>query len=104
MRNFKYFFHSCEQGFRNEFIIQLYARVYKPGIEIQTYGHEAIEVVLITSGQVDMLNRDHKRFMALPAHSIFNDYQLLFNLRSNIQFKSHKPSLNKKSDSNATQN
>ena len=42
--------------------------------------------------------------MALPAHSIFNDYQLLFNLKSNIQFKSHKPQLNKKSDSNAVEN
>ena len=60
--------------------------------------------MLITSGQVDMMNRDQKRFMALPAHSIFNDYQLLFNLKSNIQFKSHKPQLNKKSDSNAVEN
>ena len=47
IRDFKYFFNSCEEGFRNEFIIQLYARVYKPGMMIMRRGFEAQEVVLI---------------------------------------------------------
>ena len=84
IRDFKYFFNSCEIGFRNEFIIKLYARVHRPGTEIQRYGREAEEVVLIQSGQVDMFTKEGNRFMVLPLHSIFNDYQLLFNLKSNI--------------------
>ena len=31
------------------------------------------------------------RFMQLPPCSIFNDYTLLFNLKSNILFKSYSP-------------
>ena len=31
---FKFFFNSCDVGFRNEFIIWLYARVHKPNSEI----------------------------------------------------------------------
>ena len=87
IRDFKYFFNSCEIGFRNEFIIKLYARVHRPGKTIQSARKEAAEVVLIQSGQVDMYTMDGAsgtRFMVLPAHSIFNDYQLLFNLKSNI--------------------
>jgi len=44
---FKYFFNSCEAGFRNEFIIWLYARVHHPNKEIQRHGREVEEVVLI---------------------------------------------------------
>ena len=47
MGRFKHFFNSCEAGFRNEFIIWLYARVYSPNKKIQSYGKEADEVVLI---------------------------------------------------------
>lgn len=30
MNNFKYFFNSCEQGFKNEFVIWLYCRIHLP--------------------------------------------------------------------------
>jgi len=32
--HFKYFFNSCEQGFKNEFIIWLYVRVHYPNAEL----------------------------------------------------------------------
>ena len=35
------------------------------------------------------------RFMQLPPCSIFNDYTLLFNLKSNILFRSYSPTFNK---------
>ena len=104
IRDFKYFFNSCEIGFRNEFIIKLYARVHRPGTEIQRYGREAEEVVLIQSGQVDMFTKEGNRFMVLPLHSIFNDYQLLFNLKSNISFKAHTPTFRKEEDLLAIEN
>lgn len=88
---FRYFFNSCEVGFRNEFIIYLYARVYSPGIEIQTYGKEADEVVFITEGTVDLYCTSGQKFMSLPVESIFNDYQLIFKTKSNISYKSYSP-------------
>ena len=55
-----------------------------------------------------MLTRDEadsgKKFMILPAHSIFNDYLLMFGLKSNITFQATKPILNKNSDANASEN
>ena len=40
---------------------------------------------------VEMFDKYGQKFMQLPKNSIFNDYQLLFNLRSNIEFKSFMP-------------
>jgi len=91
IKQFHHFFHSCELGFRNEFIIQLYYRNHAPGVLIQSYGREASEVVLITSGLVEMFDKDDKKFMQLPPDAIFNDYTLLFNLKSNIQYKAYTP-------------
>lgn len=34
MSNFKYFFNSCERGFKNEFVIWLYARVHSPSMTL----------------------------------------------------------------------
>ena len=63
-----------------------------------------MEVVLLQSGQVDMFTEDNNKFMVLPEHSIFNDYQLLFNLRSNIKFKAHIPVYRKEEDLLAIEN
>ena len=35
---FRYFFDSCEIGFRNEFVIWMFARKYLPGTPVQAYG------------------------------------------------------------------
>ena len=74
INRFNNFFNSCETGFRNEFIIQLFARNYTPNSEIQRYGREADEVVLVTGGMVDMLSYEGVKFMHLPPNTIFNDY------------------------------
>ena len=74
IKRFQYFFNSCEVGFRNEFIIQLYARVYPPNKTIMPYGKEPEEVTMVTSGSVDMLTSSREKFMELPPNSMFNDY------------------------------
>ena len=48
-------------------------------------------MVLIIGGMVDMHSREGAKFMHLPPNSIFNDYQIIFNLKSNITFKSFTP-------------
>ena len=63
---FKHFFNSCEIGFRNEFIIQLYARVYRPNTIIQDYGKKPVEVVLVLSGMIEMFTKKRTKFMQLP--------------------------------------
>ena len=47
------------------------------------------QVSLIQEGMVDLQTKHGDRFMILPESSVFNDYQLLFNLKSNIIYKSH---------------
>lgn len=38
-----------------------------------------------------MFGKSSNKFMILPIDSVFNDYNLLFNLKSNIQYKSYSP-------------
>ena len=90
---FKHFFNSCEQGFRNEFIIWLYTRVYRPNGVIQDFGREAEQVVLVTKGYVDLYTKDGLHFMRLPEGSVFLDYQLIFQLKSDIVFRAYQPEL-----------
>ena len=47
---FDYFFKGCETGFRNEFVIKMYARTFKAGEIIQSYGLEVGEIVFLTEG------------------------------------------------------
>ena len=48
-------------------------------------------MVLIQSGMVDLYSKKSHKFMQLPPHSMFNDYQIMFGLKSNINFKSWSP-------------
>ena len=47
--------------------------------------------MLITSGLVDLFTRKEVKFMQLPPESLFNDYQLLFSVKSNIKYVSYSP-------------
>ena len=92
INRFKYFFNSCEVGFRNEFIIYMFARKYHAGSVIQSYGKESTEIIFLTDGQVDLYTKqgiDGQKFMQLPVDSIFNDYQSIFKLKSNIDYRAY---------------
>ena len=91
---FKYFFNSCEVGFRNEFVIWMFARKHTAGAVIQSYGKEVDEIIFLTDGQVDLYTKpgiDGQKFMQLPCDSIFNDYQAIFKLKSNIDYRAYTP-------------
>ena len=91
---FKYFFNSCEVGFRNEFVIWMFARKHSAGAVVQSYGKEADEVIFLIEGQVDLYTKtgiDGQKFMQLPCDSIFNDYQAIFKLKSNIDYRAYTP-------------
>ena len=91
---FRYFFNSCEVGFRNEFVIWMFARQHVAGATIQSYGKEPDEVVFLVNGMVDLYSKqglEGVKFMQLPVDSIFNDYQLICGLKSNIDYRAHTP-------------
>ena len=46
---------------------------------------------MIVTGCVELFSKDQNKFMTLPVDSLFNDYNLLFGLKSNIEYKSFSP-------------
>ena len=93
---YDHFFGSCEQGFKNEFIMQMYFRQINPepenfDREVQGPKKRFREIYFITSGSVSMLTPISKQlFMFLPPSCIFGDYFVYFKLDSNILFESSK--------------
>jgi hypothetical protein len=88
---FRHFFEYCERGFVNELIINMFARIYEPEVTIVHYGEKFRQIYFICEGSVSMYNRFLiKDFMFLPQHSIFGDYQIICDLKSNIVFKTSK--------------
>mmetsp|Transcript_4810 Transcript_4810/g.4463 ORF Transcript_4810/g.4463 Transcript_4810/m.4463 type:complete len:153 (-) Transcript_4810:304-762(-) len=87
-RKFKHFFELCERGFTNELIIQMFARIYPPSTKLVTYKKKFNELFFIQEGEILMFNKFQlNSFMKLPQYSYFGDYQVLYDLHSNIVFK-----------------
>jgi hypothetical protein len=51
-----------------------------------------------------MLNKDGQKFMQLPCDSMFNEYVLLFKLKSNIKFKAFSPTFSNEDQMKAVEN
>lgn len=100
-RSFNHFFEECERGFSNELIISMYCRIYPPGKTVINYKGNVKEMYFIKQGLVEICNNDQdradvpatdedkkdKRVIYLPKYSYFGDYQILYNLKSNLVFK-----------------
>lgn len=71
---FDKFFDSCEKGFRNEFIIQMYTREFPAGSEIITVGKKFREIFFITMGGVNLFTKQDVIFMNLTEGTVFGDY------------------------------
>ena len=85
---FRHFFEYCERGFVNELIINMFARIYEPDVTIVHYGEKFRQLYFIVEGAVTMYNKFLIRdFMYLPQYSIFGDYQIICDLKSNIVYK-----------------
>jgi hypothetical protein len=89
---FKHFFEYCERGFINELIINMFARIYEPDSVIVNYGEKFRQLYFIQEGTVAMYNNNYQitDFMFLPQYSIFGDYQIICDVKSNIIFKTAK--------------
>lgn len=92
-RSFNHFFEECERGFTNELIISMYCRIYTPGKTVISYKSNVKEMYFIRQGLVEVFNNENdeivkeKPILYLPKFSYFGDYQILYNLKSNIVFK-----------------
>lgn len=106
--NFFYLFNDQEfEGgceFQSDFLSNMYSRLYLPENDIIQYGDEFSELVMIQDGVVSIsLNLDQRRdttfgaygdrkessqfeFFVLPTYSFFGDYQILYNLKSQLIF------------------
>lgn len=87
-KQFRHFFNLCEKGFTNELIINMYARIYQRGETLVDYRSKFNEIYFIFSGGISLFNKHRVTdFLLLPQYSFFGDYQLLYDLRSNIVFR-----------------
>ena len=80
--DFDHFLGSWEEGFRNEFIVNLYTRKYKENERFVNAGHEMDEIILITGGCANMISREGTLFMILPKYGVYGDYVAAFGLKS----------------------
>jgi len=72
-------------------IINMFARIYEPDLTMVSYGEKFRQVYFIQEGAVSMFNKFLiKDFMLLPPYSIFGDYQIICDLKSNICFRTAK--------------
>ena len=66
----------------------MYCRFYEPDQIIIPYGQRFNEMYFIIKGGVSLYNKYMIHdFMFLPQYSFFGDYQILYDLKTNIVFK-----------------
>lgn len=87
IKRFDHFLGSWEEGFRNQFIVELFTRNYKEYETFVNAGHEVESVILIIDGCAHCMSKEGFFFMALPKASIFGDYNTAFDTRSLVSLK-----------------
>ena len=71
----------------------MYCRIYTPGKTVISYKSNVKEMYFIRQGLVEVYNNEiyekvkEKPILYLPKFSYFGDYQILYNLKSNIVFR-----------------
>ena len=109
-KSFNHFFEECERGFTNDLIINMLCRIYIPGKIVISYKANVKEMFFIRQGLVDVYNNEgddnevsnnkqgrvnkQKPILYLPKYSYFGDFQILFDLKSNLIYKTHEQPLN----------
>jgi hypothetical protein len=62
----------------------MYIRRIAAGTQIFGIGSKLQQIYFVTSGKIDLLDKRHQLFMQLPPSSVLGDYQLLFDLKTNM--------------------
>lgn len=88
---------GCE--FTSYFISNIYSRLYLPENMIIDQGESFSEFIMIQEGVVSLQlrlgpdPRSEQEFFILPTYSYFGDYQILFDLKSQIIYKAKENKL-----------
>ena len=78
--NYIHFFEGLERGFINEFIINLYCRIYPQSKTIIKNNQAVKEVFFVTQGLVEVFNNENdedekdRPILYLPKYSYFGDF------------------------------
>ena len=101
--NFFYLFNDAEFEagceFTSNFLSNIYSRLYLPENTIINQGERFKELIMIQEGVVSLqlkLGQDmnsEQEFFVLPTYSYFGDYQILFDLKSQIIYKAKENKL-----------
>ena len=95
MKKFENFIGPCEEGFRNELIIQMNVRRLEPNQEVVAHGSRFDKLYFIVDGKIDLITQpDQVNFLAMHPGMVFGDYSILFDLKSNITWKTPDVQLN----------
>lgn len=104
MTKFFYLFNDAEFEagceFTSNFISNIYSRLYLPENMIIDQGESFSEFIMIQEGVVSLQlrvlghdPRSEQEFFILPTFSYFGDYQILFDLKSQIIYKAKENKL-----------
>ena len=75
LSDFDHFFKDLDRGFVNEFIINLYARSFNPGQDVQKPGQRFDEVMFIVQGNITISDPVNKEpFCILPTNCYLGDF------------------------------
>ena len=92
-RSFTHFFEECERGFINEVIVNLYTKIKPPGSTVISYQSIVKELYFIRSGMVEVFNNENdeiekeKVILYLPKYAYFGEYQIMLDLKANMEYK-----------------
>ena len=102
-RDFRNFFDPCEQGFINEAIIWMFTRRYRAQSTNQMIcqnGIKMTELYFICEGTFGLysckkINRTRHLppFAVIPKNRVYGDYQILYDVLPNFDFKTYKQDL-----------
>ena len=88
MRKFDHFLGPCEEGFRNELIIQMFTASFQPNVEIVYCGQRFNRLYFALDGKIDLVTHHDKiKFLQMSPGAVIGDYCLIFDLKSNITWK-----------------
>lgn len=114
-KTFSHFFDECERGFTNDLIINMLCRFYMHDMCVIGYKTNVKEMYFIKQGYLEVYNNEkddkayneekksNNRFsvkkvqdplLYLPKYSYFGDFQILLELKSNMEYRTPKKGKN----------
>lgn len=94
--DFDHFFDSCEQGFKNDLLINLYCRIFprSDNVTLVMIGKTFRELMFIEQGCVGLFldsQANEDPFLIMPRSAYIGDYQILYDLKAIFELRCFYP-------------